>query len=185
MTTEEKQFIAGFVDGDGCIQLSPKYGEHSCPTPYIAMFQSHNAGPAPELIMIQRIYGGTLSEKRGVIGNLRRHWELRVSKMEQVKKMLRDLSKHCAIKAAIASVALALFDEIDREARFAHYYDTIRSMKQDYANIIVQQDRVTLAYIAGLFAAEGSIGMIQGKDNRSGAFTVRAQIDKGQCPQTH
>lgn len=169
--------IAGFFDGDGSIELpEPKIRDKN-PCPRLTFRQSYNSGEPPELKLIKEMYGGNLYLTSKRHGNSRDSWSLIISSTEEAKKILEDLHVHCALKKEQVDLALSyLADRSDPE----EVYLKFQKMKCEYGNAIIHQDRITDAYIAGLFMADGSVGIYTRGDGL-GVF-ITSCIAKKQCP---
>jgi hypothetical protein len=64
-TTEELQFIAGFIDGDGCISLNTPSAHDKTPSPTLQIRQSRDSNVPEELLFIQGLFGGSIVKKEG------------------------------------------------------------------------------------------------------------------------
>jgi hypothetical protein len=160
-----KQFISGFLDGDGTIGI---YGHKI----YIRFMQSKESGVPPILTFIQERYGGGLhafSTKRNA--NTRRKHHLTVAGSHAII-LLQDLSKYAILKSDQASHALQYYQCKNKEQRIL-LTEKIKQCKKDYASVPIDSSRITNAYIAGLFDAEGYVGFC--------GNSARLEIAQKQC----
>jgi hypothetical protein len=172
-----KQFVAGFFDGDGCVGLLP-YGKerHCAPWPYVAIAQSHNAGEPPELVFVQQYYGGKIYEQTRSSQAHRRRWQLLIRSSDIARKFLVDMADHAVTKSSQAQLALKYID--GGRADHAKYYAMLRSAKKDYTGVAITKERLTEDYIAGLFAAEGCVGLYP---TANGGYLFRMTFSQAQC----
>jgi hypothetical protein len=141
-------YIAGFLDGDGTIGYSVESR-----TVYISVTQCD----VRPLLALQSIYGGTIRatvSKRSSRERIRYEYNL-FKHTEPLLKLMKDYS---ILKSKRAAYCYAQLFEPDAEKD--SYEDIVPKMKQiqtDYLPVeeSYYQDRLTNAYIAGLFDAEG------------------------------
>jgi len=171
LSDEVKQFVAGFVDGDGCIVIRAPSEKQTFP-PCVALSQSRDAGIPAELSYIQAFYGGTISAaaapKRK---DVRQHWKLDI--VRGADALLVDLAEHAALKCRQASIAIAYNQAENRRQVFSECRDQLKEEKRVDADVIMLTNRITDAYLAGLFAADGSVGIYKGKD---GCLQLKSMI---------
>lgn len=167
----EKQYIAGIIDGDGCIKLLPSKGRNH-PQPQIWISQSYDAGEPPELVYLKSRCGGTIQHRRPAVGKIRRTWFLQVVVKTHVETLLRIVADHGIIKRPQAIAALHYMhhgdETLNRTAR------VLQAAKKRYAEVDIDPARVTEPYITGLFVADGYMGMARD--------ALRAAIIKRSCP---
>lgn len=159
-TPEEWQVIAGFFDGDGCVRLAIPLTAVSADRAYctICFTQAYADGLPPEIERIREMIGGSARVERLVRhgGRGRTAYNLVWGKTPEVVAIARRLIPTSAIK--YAQLARALLHLLDRS-------DSGRAAKADVARFRntaatpVQESALTLPYLAGLFMAEGSVGI--------------------------
>jgi hypothetical protein len=169
---EGSQYLAGFFDGDGSINVSRRKGfQHA--RPLVCFSQSCDSQEPPELTHIQDNWGGKLRNKSRKSPQ-RRQWDLRIFKKEDVLTVLLAIEPHCIIKLAQVSDTIA-FLEYGTKAHAEGYALRMHEWKKQYRDVAVDSHRLTDAYIAGLFAAEGSVGMYQ--------YQLQVTITQYGCPK--
>lgn len=155
-----KEFVAGFIDGDGSILLPRPHTTSQRPLPVVILAQSYNDDQPPELLFVQRYYGGNLHIIAAATNAHRCCWQLHI-KSETLVTLLEDLGDHAIVKRGRASSALR-YIESERDDPIFHYH-RMRAVSKLEPDISVDHARLTDAYLAGLFAAEGSIGFYRTK----------------------
>lgn len=178
ITDIDKQFVAGFIDGDGCIQMMRPDEKRQRPIPYITIGQAHDLGEPPELLHIQKLYGGTIM-KREQRDDRRQMWYLHVRKYEEVIRLLSDIQAHLIIKASQAETAWQYM--LDDRKESSECFDKLSSLKNDYRGVSIAIDKLTDPYLAGLFAAEGCIMILTSGAGRS--YRLRVTITQSGCPR--
>ncbi len=174
-SNEEKEFIAGFIDGDGCLRIPKPTKKLPNPGPVVYVMQSHDAGPPPELVYIQARYGGDMIEKPPVAG-ARKCWVLRFLRANESMALIRDIATFGALKSKQARRAVDYFDQGKNDA--PKLFEELRLDKKNYSTIDIEPSKITEAYIAGLFAAEGSLGMNKASD---GGYVLQTTITQYGC----
>jgi hypothetical protein len=171
-TTEEvNQLIVGFLDGDGCITQSSSKNA----SPILVATQSYDDGVPPELLWLQEHLGGTARVARKKAGEVRTQWHLSISSRAEMEPALNLIVQHGILKREQATCALDYFQDRE-EARTTA--TKLRELKSEYASSVVYQERITDAYIAGLFMAEGNVGMYR---NKHGGLDLSSKITKNGC----
>jgi hypothetical protein len=61
VSIDQARYVAGFFDGDGTVVLYLAKNT-PIPMPLVMMYQSHDSGQPPELLHIQKLYGGYICE---------------------------------------------------------------------------------------------------------------------------
>lgn len=156
---EFAQYAVGFGDGDGCIKLTKNGGVA------VTFVQASNSGPPAVLRAIQTAYGGTIGlSKRGDGAEVR-----------DVSCMYESASSACLVlrvlyRAKSRSIMYAFGPQIqswckyfmrakrstDARKRHKRIQQGRRlKLKNEYQKIVIDQDKVAPAYVAGLFDAEG------------------------------
>ena len=74
MDDEERQYVAGIIDGDGCVHLNAPSERVPRPAPYVTVSQAYNAGQPPELVYLQSRVSGTIHPRKRAAGNRRSVW---------------------------------------------------------------------------------------------------------------
>lgn len=173
MEKETIEYLAGFFDGDGCIS-SRKTATPSSVRASVS--QSRDAGEPEELRQFQRYYGGRISktnQKRN--SNNRERW-MWSPEPDQLSRFLADMRAHSIVKAPQLQLALDLLGCASKEERIG-LAARMSDWKKRYHEVPIDKERITMPYLAGLFAAEGSA-------NLTGKETARIsiQIAKSSCP---
>lgn len=153
---DTKQFISGFFDGDGCVYIPRDASSNPHHAPAVSFCQAYNSGMPPELLFVQLHYGGYITQVHEASGTVRTVWNLQIQSSKEVCRILRDLVQHSVSKQDEVQIALAYIDGNCRD--FEHFHYRLREAKHD-VEVDIDERRLTHAYIAGLFAADGSIGV--------------------------
>jgi hypothetical protein len=125
------------------------------PIPRVEVSQSCNQIEPPELGFIHRFYGGSLySASRA---SKRKSWTLSIHTKAESPKILSVIADYGIVKRAQAVEALRYIKDGRSDPDMT--YDLILSCNNNYQNIVIDANRLTFPYIAGLFAAEGCVGM--------------------------
>lgn len=98
------QWLAGFIDGEGCITVSrPKRGSRrSHYTPAVVITNTH----LPTLMKIQNSFGGTLHQKGNATKNWNTGWALHWCGSNKVKQILEVVRPYLVTKADEAAFML-------------------------------------------------------------------------------
>jgi hypothetical protein len=152
--TEERErhmFIAGFMDGDGCISLREDYQL------FVGIGQSCN-----EKIPLVIQWLGALfeiqvysSEYHHIRPNQRMMHRL-VLRNGYTRPMLNIMLEHSIIKRDQAEKTLQFLNG-EISARDAYEYLKRAKEKEVYQNVSIDRSKMTFPYIAGLFDAEGCV----------------------------
>lgn len=158
MAPSTKDMIAGFFDGDGHVAIK-KQTKKSRLGVRVCIAQSYNSGEPPELVWLQSIFGGLLRNLAPATDRVRARWSLEINNRMELLVLLECVSQHGIVKQAQAEIALAMLrEEFDDGDSFA----AIKLARACTDEIVIDSDRLTVPYLTGLFAAEGSIGMPYG-----------------------
>jgi intein-encoded DNA endonuclease-like protein len=176
LSEEQKQYVAGFLDGDGCILFSGKKlrisftqaGETKCPD----VFQ-----------WIHENYGGRLQNNGRRGENQRLPWQLNFNGVHALP-LLEDLSKHCIIKRNQAIWALQFLKQelnlpIDgKKVQTATLIQQVKQAKSKYdeVHVDINNTSLTSAYVSGFFDAEGCI-----RTYRKGTSYVQVALGQKYC----
>lgn len=147
------QYIAGVIDGDGCIILNHLAAVR------VSISQSQSSGPPPMLVFVQRYFGKAVAPINITIPNRRRQWILQFHGA-RATVILRLLLPHFIIKQRQALLALRCIGEASPEQKQV-YVQQLREAKTltNLNTVTVQPTRLTAAYLAGLWDAEGYVGL--------------------------
>lgn len=156
---EVKQYVSGFMDGDGSIMMGvSNTNQYSL---VVRGFQSQDNGIPVILYLLRHFYGGLIYTSLKRRENQRtQHWyEIQGIKSQYI---LKDLSEYQLLKrnqALLAAEYLKLENpsvEVQQS-----YVDRLHAMKDlaAYQAVTFENRPISDAYIAGLFDAEGSIGL--------------------------
>lgn len=174
---EVQQFISGVIDTDGCIQFRDGHLGREKPFPQVCIEQAHEAGEPAELVYIQRFCGGDIIEvtPKPQPRGRRRLWRLAITRLHEVEYVIRMHVRYGVMKKPQAEVVL-LYLENDRLCG-QECHRLITEMKQIYHLVKIDLDRLTFAYLSGVFAGDGCVDM---KKNPP-TFSVRARIARRSC----
>lgn len=154
-----REYVAGFVDGDGCISLAVPTSKTRTPYPAVQLAQSYNRSHPPELKYFKSLFGGAVRMIRDATKTKRRQWQLQVHGKKEVSVMLELLASECLLKRVEAEEALEYIRGGQPEPNACAA--RISAMKSCYDLIDVPAAYISDAYLAGLFTAEGSVGLYQ------------------------
>jgi hypothetical protein len=172
------KFIAGFFDGDGSVTIQKPSQKDKTPNPRVAFYQSNASGIPPELAYIKSFLGGALHREDPRGDNRRQSWKLCFSSFSESKYVLELLQPYVILKRDQVAKALEYLDCSKENPQ--HHYEYMRDRKRDYQNVEIDTLRICNAYLAGLFAADGSVGIYRAKH---GYCAVYVQIVKKGCVQ--
>jgi hypothetical protein len=177
---EVKEFVAGFFDGDGCVSLRPPRRKDPRPMPIVRFAQSRNCGVPLELEYIQRVYGGTVKSLSPTNLNSKTQWQLIVSDRGSLVGLLGDLEEFAILKADQASLALKRLKPVTDE-QVGEIARMMRNMhqKSSYLAVDIDTKRITPAYLAGFFAAEGHVGVF----SRGHCVTLHSTLTQWNSPK--
>jgi hypothetical protein len=175
MESASAKFVAGFFDGDGCVFI-PANGRKK-PFPVVTFAQSYESGVPPELEHIQRLYGGSIYRLDRMTPGSRISWRLRILRKEEVVKILHDLVQYCVLKLDQVRHCLEYTQAGLVETEL--YQEILCDAKENIASAPYMIMRVCDEYVAGLTAAEGSVGFYHTK---SGSLIVTTKIYQNSCP---
>ena len=145
------------------------------PIPRVQLSQSYDSGIPPELLYVQGFFGGCIHQNRRGGEVQRSSWTLDISSLKQVFPVLETLSRHCIVKKREALLALEYLREC-RVDPFRIHQELLKAKRERHA-IVVDSAQVSKPYAAGLFAAEGSIGMYR----ENGTLVLSSTIAQQQC----
>lgn len=168
------QYIAGFMDGDGSIRLPMPSAERSRATPNIVISQSRDQGMPPEFVPFLENFGGNVCTRKLPPGR-RKGWVWRAKSVDVVRKILGVIRDNSITKAPQAERALKYLDgrRDDCEAAASFLADS----KKSYHLVSIPTNRVSFPYIAGLFAADGSVSLKRQK----GSLRLVTSITQKSC----
>jgi hypothetical protein len=169
LTTEQREFVVGFNDGDGSVLMNGRYVR-------IEIGQSCDAGQPPELVHVQRYYGGSIRD-RGVIPGKRRAWILVIADRMQVLPLLEDIVRFGIMKAPQARLALEFLRSDGKTPEL--YGAALSRGKLEYESVPIDPAKLTNAYLAGFFAADGSVGFY---GNAKSDLFLSVGLGKKSCP---
>lgn len=149
--THVKQYVSGFLDGDGTIAL---YRGRTV----VGFSQSQNSCVPPVLQFIQTHYGGFIHSHavRQIRPNRRREHTLKVDKFYNQRPLLEDIKENAIIKRDQAEIAMHSYNTLNKE-ELAVISTNLKYLKTQYQTVSIVEDRLTIPYLAGFFDAEGCI----------------------------
>lgn len=163
-------YIAGIIDGDGCITYSK-----AVKSPSIQLTQCD-----PQIVIaLQRRFNGNICIKKPK-RNGRKQFSLSIF---HCKSLYEICAKHCIIKQRRAQLGLLLYDKFV-ENSFDTTLDDMQNLIAQFSESCkvyepvspsIYDERMCPEYIAGLFDAEGSLGIRMYKG-------VTITITQKQCP---
>jgi len=151
----EKQRIAGLIDGDGCIRLARKGNL------VIKVGQSQNNGLPEILSMLTKAFPhSTISKPKSDTNQTHRlQYEWIINGMFALP-LLEIIANYGILKAPQAKL---IFDTIMEKKTISCHdlYESISRMKNknEYQKVLIDKTNITPAYLAGLFMAEGYVGV--------------------------
>jgi hypothetical protein len=180
-TVEIMQHIAGFFDGDGCVIIPPKREKDSIgPCPHIIISQSYNASVPPEFTYIAKYFNGTLwTSDKSPPPNTRKNWKFLLQSLKNVTTFLKAISPYVIKKRRQVDLALEYLRGNREISTHADYKERISQCTRTYYTVEVDNQRLTYAYIAGLFEADGTVSAPKENANN---FKLEAQIKGSESP---
>jgi hypothetical protein len=175
-------YLAGIFDGDGSVgMLRSRW-------PDISVSQAHSDGPAPELAQFVANFGGRIvSKKRNRSESAKKfrqlwQWTCPSVNVEKFCEVIEPFSimKRPQLAAVLAFSRAAAINPTTTEQRDS-LWEELKRMKSDYANVVIDDARLTPQYIAGFFAAEGSLGIYSCK--KGTGFRPMVTITQVLCPR--
>jgi len=161
------EYIAGLYDGDGCISLNAE-GKIR-----VALSQSEERGKPVVVGYIQHRYDANYHTTPSVAGNARNaHCVILYGKY--AIEILREIESFGILKAGQATAAIKF---IVKDINYEECYEEVSNAKTTsrYSSVPIIISRLTPAYIAGFFDAEGCIMV-----NKTSS--ICAQISQRQSP---
>lgn len=174
LTTKIKQYIAGFLDGDGSIQFTiekltkivfAQSGETKCPS---------------ILEYIQDYFGGSIIKRKQTRVNSRIEYSLSISNINGCVYLLENLAPYLIVKKPQADLLVKYLR--NRIMLPAHtpandpekirLYNKMKDLKtlDNYRKVGVDETKITDSYLMGLFDAEGCISAGGASRPRIGLF---------------
>jgi len=144
LTETEKAYLAGFFDGDGCVNISVRQSQtHATPSHYLQVIFSQCDQPFLERWCEKVGMGRVYVNSGRPIGNKELwHWRLYD---RQAEKMLKMMLPYLDIKKEQAEIALSFMRTKGRGGRRAtpagllhlreHYKDALSGMKREDAEL--------------------------------------------------
>jgi len=109
----DKKYIAGFIDGEGCI-IFGKHKDKRLIRGFTIYYRVGVSNQNKEVLEeIRKRYGGIISKKK----NENTCWELIIAKREEMKNILADMIPHLIVKKQKAKELLNLLKQRDKEGR--------------------------------------------------------------------
>lgn len=125
------------------------------------------------------MYGGTISQVKRTTKrkNSRQEWTLFVLVGNRsYRSLLENLRSHCVIKHSQVCAAVDYLDSGRADPVAAH--EVISNLNAEYRPNL-DPERIVDPYVAGLFSADGSVGLYR-KPNRPG-YAMCSSISKSSC----
>lgn len=146
------------------------------PEPNVSISQAYDHRNPPELRYARRHYGGKIYKLSRRFETRRQQWSLQYTSRKDRLRILKVIARHSIVKRAEAELALDYIRNGKPDAERTHA--AILAAKIDRQNAKIDMSRVTPSYIAGLFAAEGSVCLMW---NGRSAFQITACIAQKCC----
>lgn len=175
-----KKFTSGFLDGDGCVSIPSPTDVVPKPTPTISASQACDGGVPPELELLRSLYGGSICRRKPVEGR-RQAWDWTVKSKEEIAWLLEDMVEHMVLKRAQVRLALQYLQRGRQHADL--YSQVISAMKAHYDKVNIDDARITAAWTAGLFAADGTTAVYRRLTHKTPLWFGHAAIVKRECPR--
>jgi len=155
--------MVGFIDGDGCLSalkhVDSRRGGCVSYEFLISVGQAHSLKNPPETLKrIQHWYGGRWSTVASK-GQQRQKWYLTIPPTQKQNSLLLEIKKYGIIKAPQAIVMLNV---LNGRINKAEGKQRLHQLKKEYAKVVIDERKLTPAYISGLFDAEGYVGISRG-----------------------
>ena len=177
LTREQKEYIAGFFDGDGSItftkegKLVLQVAQSSC-----------DDNPPPSLVQLKEAFDGHVNgpysrEVVGVYGLYKPEYQFGL--YGKHAKPFLEIIKDCGIiklpqaEKALECITKSTTHRLTAQLRLKKkhkkiYYDFFKKAKDEYSSVAIDPARLTDAWIAGFFDAEGCITWV---DDRTPQIT--------------
>lgn len=177
-TEAHKQWCVGFSDGDGHLRVTTSAEPSSSGSVGVSIKQSRDSGEPSELTFLLLMYGGRIRkvkhEKTEENKNCRQRWRLEMYGRVTAGRFLEDVIAYGVVDRPVAEI-LTRFN--DRGCADALWYKTAAEKERKNRSYIdIDCSRFTWAYLAGLFAADGTCCIDK-------AGIVRANITMKTCPR--
>lgn len=154
------EWLAGFIDGDGSIDVCGNYK-----TPRLSIGQ---CDPTP-LLFIQKYYGGILRHRNNTGKNARIIFNWTLSG-RAVKTIANDIKDHVIIEKRNVDALIGWISDQELALPGDKYLDVLMSTeKKSHPS---DHHRITDAYIAGLFDAEGEASLRVAANKTSGSYMI-------------
>lgn len=174
---EEAQYLAGFLDGDGHIGIQTPTTKYRRPLPTVSASQSCSRSEPRELKFLKSNFAGGIHVIREATTTTRRMWNFKAHGVS-VEDILLLISKHGIVKKPQADLAL---EYLAKDRANPKYYSEILSFaKSCVKSVDIDPSRLTTPYLAGLFAAEGTVGLHRNKDR---PYLLESGIAQASCPR--
>lgn len=174
----EAQYIAGFLDGDGHIGIRPPTRHEIRPSPIVTAKQSYNHGEPPELLFLQNRFAGGIHKRTEATRTARSTWVFQAY-VSSVQEVLSVVAEYGIIKKPQADIAREY--SAGERAMPEYYARKILDAREDVKSVPIDIDRLTMPYLAGLFAADGSVGIHRTPDRGCG-YRLVSSIRQTSCP---
>lgn len=172
------QYFAGFLDGDGSVVIPKPRPRDPRPSPVVSAYQSCTEREPPELKELQKWFKGRLYLSRKASESHRAQWMWKACSPDVIRPVLRLMSTYGIVKREVADIALAYLDAGRSSADI--WKEKLSKATQGYLSATVEESKITPAYTAGLFVAEGCIRINRGHGTAHYASLSIAQLG---CPQ--
>ena len=129
------EYIAGFIDGEGCISLETlKYKWGRTYRPALSITNTH----LPALLLVKNFFGcgGTRSWKQD--GNRKLRWVYYVSGAKRLQPILHQLRPYLVIKAPQADLVMAYIEEMRPTIgkKFSHEERIVRTSYAEQMRVL-------------------------------------------------
>lgn len=156
LTPEKEAYLAGFFDGDGCIQVLD-----GGLVMHVAQSSSDDKEP-PVLIEFQRYFGGVvcLAAKRTNVQRAQFSWRVNG---ELGMRLVRIVAARGVVKRPQAELVIKAIQQRGHPNLKIRLNDPksvqkqIKKMKHEYGQVPIIQSRINTAWLAGFFDADGCV----------------------------
>lgn len=112
LSATELAYVAGIIDGEGCIQIRPHKPRGASRTRVYQVLVSITNGNEKLIKWLHKSLGGNLYEHRKSYGTVHRMWQINLSTSHAVN-MLRAIRPYLIAKAAQCDIAIAFQDHVE------------------------------------------------------------------------
>jgi len=159
-TTCDDEWLAGFIDGDGSVSVIDER--------YLKC-EIEQCDPIV-LLKIQHKYGGVISKRLNSGENARPIYKLTLA-CNYSRSLLENIANHVIIEKQKIDACMEYFQAFDNahEEQVSIAIDKIRTKTKSSGS---NYERICDSYIAGLFDAEGEVGLTLSQNKTSAKYSI-------------